>query len=193
MDSPEKPDPAAPLAGDRGLPPEVKALSANDTSRLEALVRRHQDSVRGFLLFLGCPRSLVDDLVQDAFLAVFSARFEDRGEAATGAYLRTVARNLFLKAMRRERLRTAALEYEGAERTWVAFEADDGGEGYLAALRACLETLSGRPREVLGLRYRADLGRAAIAGRLGMSESGVKSVLVRTRKRLRECIERRLG
>ena len=156
-------------------------------------MRRHQASVRGFLLFLGCPSSMADDLVQDAFIAVFDERFEERSDAATGAYLRTVARNLFLTAMRRERLHIAAIESEGAERTWVAFEAEDAGEGYLAALRKCLESVTGRAREILGLRYQSNLRRAAIAGQLGMSESGVKSVLVRTRKRLRECIERKLA
>ena len=193
MPSPKKSESNAPVPDAGGLQREVKTLPTDEVQRLERLVRRHQASVRGFLLFLGCPSSMVDDLVQDAFLAVFDARFEERSEAATGAYLRTVARNLFLKAMRRERLHAAAIEYEGAERTWVEFEADDEGDGYLAALRQCLESVQGRAREVLGLRYRSNLVRTAIAGRLGMSESGVKSVLVRTRKRLRECIERKLA
>lgn len=193
MPPPEKSESSAPTPDSGDLKREVKTLPTDETRRLEGLVRRHQSSVRGFLLFLGCPPSMVDDLVQDAFLAVFDARFEERSEAATGSFLRTVARNLFLKAVRREQLHAAVIESEGAERAWVEFESDDAGDGYLTALRRCLESVQGRAREILGLRYHSDLRRTAIANQLGMSESGVKSVLVRTRKRLRECIERKLA
>ena len=170
----------------------MKAPSLLTAARLEELVHRHQRSVRGFLLFLGCPPSAVDDLVQEVFLAVFAAGFEDRGDARAGAYLRQVARNLFLKSLRGAERRPRMLGLEEAERAWVRYEADDGGERYLAALRRCLEKVEGRPLEVLTLRYRANLARAAIAERLGLSESGVKSILVRTRERLRDCVERSL-
>jgi RNA polymerase sigma-70 factor (ECF subfamily) len=171
----------------------VKAVSNQRAVEVEGLVRRHQGSVRGFLPFLGCPASEVDDLVQDAFLSVLRAGFEQRSEAATSAYLRRVARNLFLKSLRLARQRPPVVDLDGAERAWVAFEGDDRGESYLNALRACLEAVDARAREVLQLRYRGELPRAAIAGRLGLSESGVKSVLVRTRRRLRACVERRLA
>jgi RNA polymerase sigma-70 factor (ECF subfamily) len=170
----------------------VKAVSTQRARLVEELVHRHQDAVRGFLRYLGCPASLVDDLTQDAFLSFLSARFEDRGEAATAAYLRKIARNLFLKSLRKEGRAPQLEDLDGAERAWVRFEGDDGGDSYLDALRLCLDSVEGRAREVIVMRYRSNLRREAIAGRLEISESGVKSILVRTRKRLRECVERRL-
>jgi RNA polymerase sigma-70 factor (ECF subfamily) len=170
----------------------VKVTSALAAARVEELVLRHQDSVRGFLLFLGCPAAKVDDLVQDAFLAVLSGGFADRGDASAGAYLRKVARHLFLKSLRNEERRPRVLDLAAAEGAWTRFEGDDGGDRYLQALRHCLEGLAGRPREVLDLRYHENLQRNAIARALGLSESGVKSILVRTRQRLRDCVERRL-
>jgi RNA polymerase sigma factor (sigma-70 family) len=160
---------------------------------VEDLVARHQASVRGFLVYLGCPASQVDDLVQDVFLSVLSAKFEDRGHASTAAFLRTVARNLFLKAMRRDGRRPVLGDPALVEEAWVEFESDDQGQSYVAALRECLRAVRGRAQEVLDLRYHAGLRRAAIADRLGLSEAGVKSILVRTRKMLRGCIERRLA
>lgn len=171
----------------------MKAPSTRDERTVVELVRRHQHSVRGFLLFLGCPGDLVDDLVQDVFLSVLSSSFEQRSDAATAAFLRVVARNLYVKAMRRERRRLRVDDWDGLEAAWTEFEGGDFGEGYLTALRECLGGLPERARQVIGLRYGEDLGRVHIAGRLGMSESGVKSVLVRARRRLRECIERRLA
>ena len=155
---------------------------------------RHQASVRGYLVFLGCPSGWLDDLTQDVFLSVLSSRFEERHPHATAAFLRRVARNLFLKALRREgRSTTLSDDFAELESAWSEFEGEDAGQSYLAALRECLQTVRGRAREVLELRYSACLRRNAIAARLELSEGGVKSILVRTRKALRGCIERRLA
>ncbi len=159
---------------------------------VEELVHRHQGAVRGFLSYMGCAVDRVDDLVQDVFLSFLSARFEDRGEAATRAFLRRIARNLFLKMREREQRHPIVLDPDAAERAWVEFERDDGGIGYRDALRRCLGEVSERASEVLRLRYEERVRLTQIAGTLGMTESGVKSVLVRTKRKLKACIERRL-
>jgi RNA polymerase sigma-70 factor (ECF subfamily) len=160
---------------------------------IEDVVQRHQSSVRAFLVYLGAPAGLLDDLVQDVFLSVLSSRFEDRGAASTAAYLRLVARHLFLKAMEKERRRMPMKDLVAAEEAWVEYVRDDEGETYRSALRACLDRINGQAQEVLRLRYEASLAQAEIGLRLGLAESGVHSILVRTKKRLRACIERRLA
>jgi len=171
----------------------VESLSAERAEQVEALVRRHQPSVRGYLTVLGCPARLLDDLVQDVFLSVLRSAFEERGAAETAAFLRKVARHLFLKTVERERLMPIPLSVDEADAAWDAFEADDGGEGYLDALRHCLGRLEARARGVLELRYAERLDRAGIAARLGLGEEGVKSLLARAKKSLRACVERRLA
>lgn len=168
-------------------------VSLPSTQVLEELVRRHQRGVRSYLLYQGCPAHLADDLVQETFLSFFAARFEHRAEAATAAFLRTVARHLFLKAMERERRAPALMDEDASEVAWVAFEGEDGGKGYVEAMKECLAKLRGRAAEVVALRYEKGLRRTAIAERLGVSESGVKALLIRARSRLRECVERRLA
>ncbi|MEM9381791.1 MAG: sigma-70 family RNA polymerase sigma factor [Planctomycetota bacterium] len=164
-----------------------------DGDAVEALVVAHQGAVRGFLGYLGCPRSHVDDLVQETFLTFLSARFEERDARATARYLRSIARHLFLKSLRRLDRDPPAIDLDAAESVWAEFQDDGGGAPYLDALRRCLSGVTGRARDALELRYAGDLGRAAIARRLELSESGVHSILVRARRRLRECVERRLG
>jgi len=175
----------------------VKVTSIQSTpigkEAVEAVIRTHQGAVRGYLGFLGCPADRLDDLVQDAFLSVLTSRFEQHSERKTGAYLRKVARHLLLKLLERERRQQPLVELRAAELAWGEFERDDGGQGYLAALRECLGSVRGRPREVLELRYTKSLRLASIADRLALTESGVKSILVRTRRKLRDCIERRLA
>lgn len=167
------------------------ALSSTRGPLLEELVAAHQSMVRGFLRFLGCPPHLVDDVCQDVFLSVLASPFEHRSVEQTAAYLRKVARHLFLKAMQRERRRPLPLEQDAAESAWLTFEGEDGGESTMSALRDCLRLLTGRPAEVIRLRYREGLRRDAIRARLGLSEGGVKSILIRARARLRECVERK--
>jgi hypothetical protein len=62
------------------------------------LVRKHQAGVWRYLRFLGCDEARADDLTQETFLAVLKGSFQQRGEAETAAYLRTVARSRFLMA-----------------------------------------------------------------------------------------------
>jgi RNA polymerase sigma-70 factor, ECF subfamily len=169
----------------------MAAIPTLDAHRIEQLVRKHQSHLRGFLTYLGCPRPMLDDLIQETFLSVLSSRFEERGEHSTAAFLRTVARNLFLKAMRRERRQPRSMDLAGVEKAWVEFQGEDRGNSYLTALRDCLRRVGGRPAKVLEMRYRGNMRRAAIASHLGLSESGIKSILVRTRRKLRECVERK--
>lgn len=166
-------------------------LDPAEAVRLEALVRHHQGSVRGYLTYLGCPRDWRDDLVQDTFVALFGARFELRADAATAGYLRKVARHLFLKRRAREDRGLPLDELEPLELAWTEFAAEDGGQGTEDALRLCLAELEGRPAEVVRRHYAGGEPLAGIASALGLEVASVKSLLLRTRARLRACIERR--
>ena len=64
----------------------MKGISSRHR-HVEELVGRHQATVRGFLLYLGCPASQLDDLIQDVFLSLLSSDFEDRDDAV-GFFLR---------------------------------------------------------------------------------------------------------
>jgi RNA polymerase sigma-70 factor (ECF subfamily) len=166
-------------------------LASAEAERLEALVRHHQDSLRGYLAFLGCPLDWRDDLVQDTFLTLIRARFELRADAATAGYLRKVARHLFLKRRERTGHGLSLDEYEPADEAWTAFAAEDGGDGTAEALRDCLAQLDRRPAEVVRRHYAEGEPLATIGGALGLEVASVKSVLLRTRARLRDCIERK--
>jgi RNA polymerase sigma-70 factor (ECF subfamily) len=160
-----------------------------DDAEITLLVARHQRGVAAYLGSLGCDGASVDDLVQETFLTLLSARFEPRSTAASAAFLRRIARNLFLKSLRRAGREIPDLS--AVETAWIALDEDsDAGESYLAAVRRCLAALSDRAREVLALRYRDGLDGAAIAERLALSLGGVKSILLRAKASLRGCIER---
>lgn len=156
---------------------------------LAELIRRHQATVWRYLRFLGCEPSLADDLTQETFLAAWRSRLEDTSPAGTGAYLRKVAKNQFLMAMRRQRREVSLEDMERANAVWQAWCPDDRPDAYFDALAECSQSINGRARQAIDLRYRDNASRAEMARRLELSEDGVKSLLRRTRELLRQCVQ----
>ena len=157
-----------------------------------ALIRDHQAAVWRYLRFLGCEPGDADDLTQETFLAVVDRPVHRFGEGGARAYLRTVARNFFLKLDANRHRTPSAVELNLAEQAFDWYRGEDEGKTTLAALRSCLPTLSVKGRRALTHRYADDLGRGAIAERMGLSAHGVKSLLQRSYAKLRACMERRL-
>lgn len=156
-----------------------------------SIVRAHQAGLWRYLRFLGCEANEADDLTQETMLAVLRDPFEDRGATSTAAYLRTVARNLFLKRVRSRGI--DIVDPDVLDATWVRMCEADGGTDYLAALRECVDTLDGRARTAIRMRYENRSSRGAMARALELSADGVKSLLRRVRTALRECIERKIA
>ena len=166
-----------------------------ETNRLDIAqtVRQHQAGIWRYLRFLGASGNEVDDLVQDTFLAFVraheQAKFTFRNDASTVAYLRRVARNQLLQQRRKQGHEMDTVQLTAAEQVWSEVAAEDGLDDYLQTLRKCNERLQGRARKAIQLQYQQGLGRAEVADTLGMSLDGVKTLLRRTRQKLRECVE----
>jgi RNA polymerase sigma-70 factor (ECF subfamily) len=159
---------------------------------LASLISSHQAGVWRYLRVLGCSAAEADDLTQETFLAVWQRPFQQYSSAATAAYLRTVARNLFLTLRRRGSQQVLLADLEQLEGTWNRWGADDGGQQLLTALEECLQTVAERARRALDLRYRDGCSRAEIAAAVGLSEDGAKNMLQRAKQHLRQCLERRM-
>jgi len=156
------------------------------------LIEQHQAGVWRYLRVLGCDVATAEDLTQDTFVAVLQRPFEVYSRAATAAYLRRTAYNLFISMQRRGGKVTAVENVEDLAEAWGEWAGDDDGETLITALRECLTQLPDRVRQALDLRYRDRQSRAHIATALQMSEHGAKNLMQRAKRRLRECIEGKL-
>ncbi len=163
----------------------VQTISQDEVVRL---VQSHQAEVWRYLRYLGASAELADDLTQDTFLQLLRAPFAVRSPQQTAGWLRTVARNLFVRAFRRPPFELA--ELETMEAAWSGFAGDDAGGEALVRLRGCLERLDGRARDAVRLHYEERRSRSEIGAQLGVGEDGVKSLLRRTRSLLRACMQR---
>lgn len=170
-------------------------LETASADAVDALVRRHLRGVWRYCLMLGASPATCDDLAQEAFVIALQKGAAALDPAATGAFLRRTARFLFLRGRRRSARDPKLLD--AIDELWARDHADDHGERAIAAARGCVELLDGRSRQAIQLTYgiggTTAGGRDDVATKLGMKENGVKTLLQRTRKFLRECIERRLA
>lgn len=139
----------------------------------------------------------VQDVVQEVMLRVWRSRDALREDERFGPWLNRLARNAAADQMRmrqRHPLPTGAPEEPGPPTVPPAL--DDDGDGQqakrliAATLAPFIEALPPRYRECMRLSELEELPHAAIAKRLGLSVSGVKSRVQRGRERLREMLER---
>lgn len=171
-------------------PPSRRRRAASEQS-IADLVARHQEGIWRYLRYLGCEPLQAEDLLQETFLAVLRQPFEQRSPEESRAYLRTVARNVFLMAERKKAVALYFESIEEADRGWANYSSDEG-DAYRSALALCLEELSERSRRAIRLQYYDGCSRAEIAERLGGTLDGVKTLMRRSRDFLRRCINRRL-
>jgi RNA polymerase sigma-70 factor, ECF subfamily len=166
--------------------------TADQKIDLGALMREHQAGLWRFLRALGAEPDLADDITQETFLAVYRKPFEQRSPGQTVAYLRIVAKNLFLKARRKAGKEVAIAELEHVESEWNELAGESDGAELAKALKECLKQLEDKPRQALDLQYKEGKQRLQIAEQLGMTDDGVKTLLRRTKARLKKCMELRV-
>jgi RNA polymerase sigma-70 factor, ECF subfamily len=165
---------------------------AADGAVLRRVYRVHVDAVFAFFAST-VDRHTAEDLTASTFERVIrSWASYDPALGGERAWLMAIARNLLRDHFRRSRFRVGPSldEHPGlAEHLMVA---DDGFDRFLsvAELHAWLSCLGEREREILALRYGADLPAADIAALVDLTPSNVHQIISRSLRRLRQQAER---
>lgn len=156
------------------------------------LIQDHQVGIWRYLRALGCEAAQAEDITQETFLAVLQKPFQEINAAATSAYLRKTALNLYISFQRRAGKVVAVEDIEQLDRTWNNWAGHDEGDSLLDALRDCLNGLTDRARRALEMRFRDNSSRTEIASFLAITEHGAKNLMQRAKQQLRDCIESKL-
>src|SRR4051794_28808138 len=163
----------------------VDRVSADDA--VTTLYTAHYRSlVRLSALLLG-DAAVAEEVVQDAFVAMHGKWGRLREPEKAAAYLRQAVVNRSRSALRRR----------GVEERHLQVSNETGPSAEHSALHtlerdavmSALRSLPQRQREVLVLRYYADLSEADIAGAMGISQGAVKSHASRGIAALRNVLE----
>jgi len=157
------------------------------------LIADHHEGVWRYLRAMGCDAALAEDLTQDTFLKVLQKPFEVYDSAATAAYLRRIARNLFISYHRRMGRVVAVEDIQQFDSQWSVWIRDESGQEFLDALAACFDLLNHRAQLALTLRFRDEASRNQIADALELSAHGAKNLMQRAKQQLRDCINRRVN
>lgn len=156
-----------------GADAERPVVAGTTVDHLTETYQAHYRSLLGLAALLLDDTASCEDVVQEAFIRVHSARNRVRDRDKTLAYLRQTVVNLSRSALRRRILGLKLLSKpmpdmaSAEEGAYDQLERDD----LIRAMRG----LQRRQREVLVLRYFADMTEVQVAETLGISLGSVKA------------------
>lgn len=144
----------------------------------------HVWEVYGFLAYRVSNREDADDLTQQTFEKALRAwsRFDPQ-RSPVNVWLISIARNVLIDHYRTDRsARQEPIDRHSDSALGIEHQED---LGIAADLAHALETLSTRGREVIALRFGADLSGRQIAEMTGLSLVNVQQILSRSLRKLR--------
>jgi RNA polymerase sigma-70 factor, ECF subfamily len=178
--------------GSDALDVVMNRYARGEDGALSELYRQGASRVYAFVARLCADLVLADDLTQDAFLRICSAR----GTFVVGSpalpWMLAIARNAFRDHLRRERVRR-----EYCVEPWQP--ANDGGERAVAArqmlalVQRKLMALPVRQREAFVLMRFEGLNLAQTAAVLGATESAAKFLVFRAYSAIRAALDAERG
>lgn len=171
----------------------ARRVEGGDDAAFRMMMERHLQRLRSFLALRAPVPDLIDEVAHDAFVFAYQ-NIADFTEGTMQPWLRSIAQNLLrdrLKAYARESIKHE--RYSEMVRWEMALEASDKPVSDESDhLAGCIEKLRHHQRTVLDLRYEQQLSSEEIAQRTGRSVLAVRTLLMRVRQQLRQCIESRM-
>lgn len=174
----------------------IKKCLRGEREAFDELIRMYYDYVYGFLLKASTDRSLAEDLTQETFLRMIRSieRFDIGGSASFGTWLITIAKNLYIDHLRRNRV-----VLEELDGTPLSDSSDAESEAlrrldYEELLRA-IEMLPPEQGIAIRLKYEENLTLEQIGRRFGVPPKTIKSrihdgtVKLRRKLKIREGTE----
>jgi RNA polymerase sigma-70 factor, ECF subfamily len=153
----------------------LRSVAAGDTTAFEEIYRRYGRTAYALARRLGAPPEQAEDIVQEAFVAVWRNAGQYSAErGSTTTWLNTIVRNRLTDAWRRASARPPEVPEERAPET--AATADLPGVERLA-VRSLLAGLPHDQREAVVLSYFAGMTHEQIAAASGAPLGTVKGRL----------------
>lgn len=180
--------PDSPKPNSQNLASEGETSEA--TERFVQLITQNQNRLFGYVYSLLGDANVAHDVVQETNLVLWRKMDQYDDSRPFVPWALGIARFQVLSHIRDRQRDRILLDDNLAETLSVeAIEHADHVEAYREALRDCMTVLAPKSRQIIDGRYFRKLPIAEIASQLGQSVGAVKVALLRTRRRLGECIE----
>jgi RNA polymerase sigma-70 factor (ECF subfamily) len=167
---------------------QLARLRSGDPVALAALMAEHGNRLLRAAFCICRDAAQAQDLVQETFCRTIPALPRYRGDALIYTWLYRVMRNIHYSQARRQRLFLRFSAAAGSEPAGPGPENDAEKAEKQDLLRAALDKLPARQREILMLRFAEEMKLAEIAETLGLAPGTVKSRLHHALKHLRRKI-----
>jgi RNA polymerase sigma-70 factor (ECF subfamily) len=168
----------------------VRRTLAGDRGAFSALVEAHLPRAKAIARTVLGDDVAVDDAVQQAFLRAYEKLGQLSDPATFPGWIATIVRNEAVTWLRQSTRLKPLERISGDSAPSASPPSSDGDEEREAAarravlLRQALARLTPAYREILALRYEADLDYPRIAATLGLTEANVEKRLYRARQAL---------
>lgn len=169
----------------------MQLARAGDERAFRELVERYEAVVAGVAVGMLGPGDDADDVGQETFIRFYRALGSFRGEASLKTYLRRIAMNLSLNALKRRR--RFALRFLSRDRAReplpepaVVMDGEVERADVQARVRAAIDRLGPRHRPVVVLRMIDGCSTRETAEVLGLPEGTVLSRLSRGMRQLQD-------
>ena len=152
---------------------------------------RHRSGLFALIVSIVRDFGFAEEILQEVAVVVCDQWADFRPGTNFQAWAMRIARNKAINLGRaaRKELVLSPEALEGIESAAVA----ETRSGWLEALKKCMESLEGRGREILSLRYNEELDCSEIARRLKTTATAVHMALSRARTSVGRCVEGRLA
>lgn len=171
----------------------IQSAQQGDRAAFEAIIKRHQGAVYGYLRSRLLEPADAEDLCQEVFLRCYTAQARFDSPVMVRPWLIGIARNLLRERVRRlKRRREVAWTELCLELELLIPPSDDQHDSAVQHLPECLDSLGPTAREALDLHYRSCLRLTAIGDKLHRTEGAVKLLMFRARQALRLCLDGKL-
>lgn len=198
-----EPDPSATAASEPSEPMALlvaRIASDRDREAFRQLYCYYGPRVKGLMLRKGARPELAEELMQETMLAVWTkASLFHPGRGSVATWIFTIARNLRIDRLRRERVQ----HFEDVHELEIAEGDFPGGREVVAQDEAAiaqqeqrrvaeaLRALPGEQADILRLSFIDELSQSDIAQRLSLPLGTVKSRMRLAYRRLRLALEER--
>ena len=170
----------------------VHRAQQGDAEAFGQLVEAYQGQVYRLALRMGLSPADAEEAAQEAFIAAWRGLPRFRGDSRFSTWLYQLATHAAINLMRREKKYKDSADVEDAVLPDTAESPQEEIERRekQETVQRALQALSPQGREILLLRYQAELGYEEIAAVLGLPNGTVKSRINRAKAQLKEALLR---
>jgi len=173
------------------LPGLVESAQSGDVAAISELYDRYAGLILRYLFVRVYERELAQDLTQEVFIRVIKGigQFTYRDEKSFLGWLYTIAGNVLNSYHRRRKVQSTPLEYQG-EVVDIRSQQDVHRVCDRVALQQAIDQLTRDQKQVLTLRFFADMSNSEIAATLNRTEGSVKALQHRALQSLQQILAR---